>query len=78
MTITPPDMTAITVEAVTADPEHEVRITVERGNGASIQDMVLTTQEWRSLQFLLETFGENWSPSVHVSFKAIPCKRGSL
>ncbi len=70
--ITPADETNMTVEA---RGDLEILITVERGNGHDVQTMDLTTQEWRSLQLMLETFGGNWSPAVHLGFKALAIRR---
>lgn len=70
--ITPPDVTSMTVEE---RDSFRVLITVERGNADSVQAMTLTTQEWKSLQAMLETFSQGQSPAVHLTFKAIKMAR---
>lgn len=70
--ITPPDVTSMTIEE---RDSFGVLITVERGNGDSVQVMTLTTQEWKSLQTMLETFSQGQSPAVHLTFKAIKVVR---
>ena len=72
--ITPPDVTAMTVEAT---GDFTVLITVERGNGNSVQTMKLSTMEWQMLAGLLETFGQGYSPAAGVKFKRLPIKRAA-
>lgn len=72
--ITPPDQTSMTVEAREG---YGALITVERGNGTSVQVMDLTMQEWCNLRGMLETFGATWSPSVHLTFRALDIRHGN-
>lgn len=66
--ITPPDETAMTVES--AD-DGMTLVTVERGNGDSIQAMKLTAQERGMLAGMLDS-AEGPVKSMHATFRSLP------
>ena len=70
--ITPADVTAMTVEA---SGDFTALITVERGNGVSIQTMKLSNMECQMLAGLLVTFAQGHAPAASVEFKRLPIKR---
>lgn len=70
--ITPADETSMTIETV--DP-YSARITIERGNGDSVESLVLSTLEWRNLRGLLDIYGQKFSDSAHFTFKVLKVER---